>query len=158
MYIELKDINKRFGDFEASKNVSFGIEKGKLIGLLGPSGSGKTTILRMLAGLERQDSGDIYINDVCVNNLPASQRGIGFVFQNFNLFPHFNLLRNITASPVTVLKQATADAENNAMELLKELHNEGTTIIMVTHSQHDANYADRVVNLFDGEIVSEVEM
>ena len=49
MYIELKDINKRFGDFEASKNVSFGIEKGKLIGLLGPSGSGKTTILRMLA-------------------------------------------------------------------------------------------------------------
>lgn len=95
MYIELKDINKRFGDFEASKNVSFGIEKGKLIGLLGPSGSGKTTILRMLAGLERQDSGDIYINDVCVNNLPASQRGIGFVFQNYALFPYMTVYDNI---------------------------------------------------------------
>ena len=55
MYIELKNINKSFGDFKASDNVSFGIEKGKLIGLLGPSGSGKTTILRMLAGLEKQD-------------------------------------------------------------------------------------------------------
>ena len=62
MYIELKNINKSFGDFKASDNVSFGIEKGKLIGLLGPSGSGKTTILRMLAGLEKQDSGDIIVN------------------------------------------------------------------------------------------------
>lgn len=62
MYIELKNINKSFGDFKASDNVSFGIEKGKLIGLLGPSGSGKTTILRMLAGLEKQDSGDIIID------------------------------------------------------------------------------------------------
>ena len=62
MYIELQNINKTFGDYQASKDVSFGIEKGKLIGLLGPSGSGKTTILRMLAGLECQDSGDIYIN------------------------------------------------------------------------------------------------
>ena len=61
MYIELKNINKSFGDFKASDNVSFGIEKGKLIGLLGPSGSGKTTILRMLAGLEKQDSGDIFV-------------------------------------------------------------------------------------------------
>ena len=59
MYIELKNINKSFGDFQASKKVNFAIEKGKLVGLLGPSGSGKTTILRMLAGLEHQDSGDI---------------------------------------------------------------------------------------------------
>ena len=57
MYVELKDINKTFGDYKASDHVSFGIEKGKLIGLLGPSGSGKTTILRMIAGLEQPDSG-----------------------------------------------------------------------------------------------------
>ena len=56
MYIELKHINKSFGDFQASKDVNIAIEKGKLVGLLGPSGSGKTTILRMLAGLEHQDS------------------------------------------------------------------------------------------------------
>ena len=67
MYIELKNINKSFGDFKASDNVSFGIEKGKLIGLLGPSGSGKTTILRMLAGLEKQDSGDIIIVKMSTN-------------------------------------------------------------------------------------------
>ena len=62
MYVELKNINKTYGDYKASDNVSFGIEKGKLIGLLGPSGSGKTTILRMIAGLEQPDSGEI-IND-----------------------------------------------------------------------------------------------
>ena len=62
MYVELKNINKKFGDFKASDNVSFGIEKGKLIGLLGPSGSGKTTILRMIAGLENPDSGEIIID------------------------------------------------------------------------------------------------
>ena len=61
MYVELKNINKTYGDYKASDNVSFGIEKGKLIGLLGPSGSGKTTILRMIAGLEQPDSGEIII-------------------------------------------------------------------------------------------------
>lgn len=95
MYIELKNINKTFGDFKASDNVSFGIEKGKLIGLLGPSGSGKTTILRMLAGLEKQDNGDIFINGKNVNGLPSSQRGIGFVFQNYALFPFMTVYDNI---------------------------------------------------------------
>ena len=95
MYIELKNINKSFGSFKASDNVSFGLEKGKLIGLLGPSGSGKTTILRMLAGLEKQDSGDILINGRNVNTVPASERGIGFVFQNYALFPFMTVSSNI---------------------------------------------------------------
>ncbi|MBC5756440.1 ABC transporter ATP-binding protein [Blautia sp. BX19] len=95
MYIELKNINKSFGDFQASKDVNFVIEKGKLVGLLGPSGSGKTTILRMLAGLEHQDSGDICINGNVVNDLPSSQRGIGFVFQNYALFPYLTVYDNI---------------------------------------------------------------
>ncbi len=82
VYVELKNINKNFGDYKASDNVNFGVEKGKLIGLLGPSGSGKTTILRMIAGLETPDSGDIIIDGVRVNDLAASKRGIGFVFQN----------------------------------------------------------------------------
>ena len=76
-YVELKGINKTFDDYKASDNVNFSIEKGRLIALLGPSGSGKTTILRMIAGLETADSGDIIINGKVVNDVPASKRGIG---------------------------------------------------------------------------------
>lgn len=95
MYVELKNINKKFGDYKASDNVSFGIEKGKLIGLLGPSGSGKTTILRMIAGLETPDSGEVIIDGEVVNNIPASKRGIGFVFQNYALFRYMTVYDNI---------------------------------------------------------------
>lgn len=94
-YVELKGVNKSFGSFQASKDISFGIEKGKLIGLLGPSGSGKTTILRMLAGLETADSGDIIIDGKVVNDVPASKRGIGFVFQNYALFRYLTVYENI---------------------------------------------------------------
>ena len=73
MYVELKNINKTYGSYQASRNVNFGIEKGKLIGLLGPSGSGKTTILRMIAGLETPDSGEVIIDGKVVNDVPASQ-------------------------------------------------------------------------------------
>ena len=67
MYVEMKNIYKKYGDFLASNNVSFGVEKGKLVALLGPSGSGKTTLLRMIAGLENPNSGDIYIDGRRVN-------------------------------------------------------------------------------------------
>ena len=83
MYIQLKNINKSYGDFKASNNVNFSIEKGKLVALLGPSGSGKTTILRMIAGLEHPDSGEIVINNQVVNEVEPSKRGIGFVFQSY---------------------------------------------------------------------------
>ena len=95
MYVELKNINKTFGNYKASDNVNFTIEQGKLIGLLGPSGSGKTTILRMIAGLETPDSGEIIIDGKVVNDIPASKRGIGFVFQNFNLLPRQSALENV---------------------------------------------------------------
>lgn len=95
MYVELKDINKTFADYKASDHVSFGIEKGKLIGLLGPSGSGKTTILRMIAGLETPDSGEIIIDGKVVNQVPPSQRKIGFVFQNYALFRYMTVYDNI---------------------------------------------------------------
>lgn len=95
MYVELKNINKSFGDFKASDNVSFGIEKGKLIGLLGPSGSGKTTILRMIAGFEAPDSGDIIIDGERVNDIHPSKRGVGFVFQNYALFRYMTVFDNI---------------------------------------------------------------
>lgn len=93
--VELKHIYKNFGTFAASKDVNLAVEKGKLIGLLGPSGSGKTTILRMIAGLETPDRGDIFIAGKRVNDLPAGQRGIGFVFQNYALFRHMTVRENI---------------------------------------------------------------
>ena len=95
MYVELKHINKHFGNFKASDDVTVGIEKGKLIGLLGPSGSGKTTILRMIAGLENPDSGEIIIDGKVINNVPASKRGIGFVFQSYALFRYMTVFDNV---------------------------------------------------------------
>ncbi len=117
MYVELKNIHKTFGRFKASDDVSFGIEKGKLIGLLGPSGSGKTTILRMLAGLEQPDSGDIYIDGVRVNDLPGSKRGIGFVFQNYALFRYMNVFDNI-AFGLEVQKKGKKEIRERVQELL----------------------------------------
>ena len=72
MYVEMKNIYKKYGDFLASDNVSFGVEKGKLVALLGPSGSGKTTLLRMIAGLETPNSGDIYIDGKDISGLSTA--------------------------------------------------------------------------------------
>ena len=124
MYVELKNINKHFGNFKASDNVSFGIEKGKLIGLLGPSGSGKTTILRMIAGLENPDSGEIIIDGKVINNVPASKRGIGFVFQSYALFRYMTVFENI-AFGLRVLKKPENEIKERVAELVKLIGLEG---------------------------------
>ena len=124
MYGELKNINKNFGDYKASDNVNFGVEKGKLIGLLGPSGSGKTTILRMIAGLETPDSGDIIIDGVRVNDLAASKRGIGFVFQNYALFRYMTVYDNI-AFGLRVQKADKKKIDERVRELIKLIGLEG---------------------------------
>lgn len=124
MYVELKDINKTFGNYKASDHVNFGIEKGKLIGLLGPSGSGKTTILRMIAGLESPDSGEIIINGKGVNNVPASERGIGFVFQNYALFRYMTVFDNI-AFGLKVQKQDKEKIRERVSELIRLIGLEG---------------------------------
>ncbi len=118
MYVELKNISKRFGDFKASDNVNFKIEQGKLIGLLGPSGSGKTTILRMIAGLETPDEGDIIINGVKVNDVEPGKRGIGFVFQNYALFRHMTVYDNI-AFGLVVQKSKKEDINKKVTELIE---------------------------------------
>lgn len=123
-YVELRNINKTFGDYRASDDVSFSIEKGKLIGLLGPSGSGKITILRILAGLETADSGDIYIDGKKVNDIPASKREIGFVFQNYALFrgSSLELTICINGTHITAHRQ-----------LGQELIREGETVNVFVH-------------------------
>lgn len=118
MYIELEHISKYFGTFKASDDVSFGIEKGKLVGLLGPSGSGKTTILRMLAGLEKQDEGDVIIDGKNVNALTPDQRKIGFVFQSYALFPYMTVYDNI-AYGLKVQKRDKSFIKNRVHELLE---------------------------------------
>ncbi|HHX56717.1 MAG TPA: sulfate ABC transporter ATP-binding protein [Clostridiales bacterium] len=118
MYVELKNINKTFGNFKAADDVCFGIEKGKLIGLLGPSGSGKTTILRMIAGLETPDCGDIFIDGQRVNDIPAGKRGIGFVFQNYALFRYMTVFDNI-AFGLEVQKESKINIKNRVSELIE---------------------------------------
>lgn len=114
--VQLDHINKTFGSFQASSDVSFAIEKGRLIGLLGPSGSGKTTILRMIAGLEAPDSGDIFIGGRRVNDVPAGKRGIGFVFQNYALFRHMTVRENV-AFGLKIQKAPSAKIKERVDEL-----------------------------------------
>ncbi|MCI9546164.1 MAG: ATP-binding cassette domain-containing protein [Lachnospiraceae bacterium] len=118
MYVEMKHINKTFDGFQASRDVSFGVEKGHLAALLGPSGSGKTTILRMIAGLDRPDDGDILIDGARVNDLPGSKRGIGFVFQNYALFRYMTVADNI-AFGLEVQKKSKGEIRSRVEELLE---------------------------------------
>lgn len=118
MYLEMHHINKTFDGFQASADVSFGIEKGNLAALLGPSGSGKTTILRMIAGLDYPDSGDIIIDGTRVNDLAGNRRGIGFVFQNYALFRYMTVAENI-AFGLEVQKKKKAEIKTRVDELLE---------------------------------------
>lgn len=117
-YVELHDINKHFKKFHASKDINISIEKGKLVALLGPSGSGKTTILRMIAGLENPDSGEIVIDGKVVNNIPGSERGIGFVFQSYALFRYMTVYDNI-AFGLRVKKTPESEIKKRVEELLE---------------------------------------
>lgn len=118
MYVEMKNIYKQYGNFRASDNVSFGIEQGKLVALLGPSGSGKTTLLRMIAGLENPNAGDILIDGKKVNDIPASKRGIGFVFQNYALFRYMTVYDNI-AFGLEIQKVPKKKIKERVMELVE---------------------------------------
>lgn len=123
-FVTLKNINKNYGSYQASVDINFSIEKGQLVALLGPSGSGKTTILRMIAGLETPDSGEILIDGKVVNHLPGSKRGIGFVFQNYALFRYMTVYDNI-ASGLKVMKMPKKQIKERVEELLKLVNLEG---------------------------------
>lgn len=117
-HIEVQGLDKHFGSFHATKNVSFCIQKGHLVGLLGPSGGGKTTILRMLAGLEQPDHGTISFYGNPMNTVPPQQRGIGVVFQNYALFKHMTVFDNI-AFGLKVQKKSKEEVQGRVHELLK---------------------------------------
>lgn len=129
MYLELKNICKRFddakpGEPDAVSNVSLGIEKGELVALLGPSGGGKTTLLRMIAGLEMPTSGQIMIEGREVNDMSPKQRNIGFVFQNYALFRYMNVHDNI-AFGMEIQKKDKDEINRRVDELLSLVGLEG---------------------------------
>ena len=97
--VRVVNVSKRFGNIVALDNISLHIHEKEYFSLLGPSGCGKTTLLRVIAGLIKPDSGDIYIGDKLVNDVPPEDRDIGFVFQTFALFPHMTVWNNVTYGP-----------------------------------------------------------
>ncbi|WP_019776932.1 amino acid ABC transporter ATP-binding protein [Streptococcus sobrinus] len=122
MLLELKNISKQFGHKQIFKDFNLHVEEGKILAIVGPSGGGKTTLLRMLAGLETIDSGQVIYQgqEVPLNHL-ESENILGFVFQDFQLFPHLTVLENLTLSPIKTMGVTKEEASKKAQELLGKL-------------------------------------
>ena len=133
--LSIKNLSKSFGKLEVLNDISFNVEKGEVISIIGPSGSGKSTLLRCINQFEKIDSGECEICGITMTRNDENGKAvyadnktlhdirlkIGLVFQNFNLFPHMSVLKNITEAPVHVLKQDKMQAEQTAMELLGKM-------------------------------------
>ena len=109
------------GEVLVVKDLNLNISKGEFVTMLGPSGSGKTTCLMMLAGFETATHGEIRLDGKPINNIPPHKRGIGMVFQNFNLFPHVSVLENIMIAPTRILKRKKDEVEKEALALLERV-------------------------------------
>ncbi|WP_075292673.1 sulfate/molybdate ABC transporter ATP-binding protein [Pararhizobium arenae] len=126
MKIRLEDVTKTFQTFRAVHGVSLEIDSGELVALLGPSGSGKTTILRMVAGLEYPDGGAIYFGAENATHIEVRDRGVGFVFQHYALFPHMTVAENIAfGMKVSKRKRSQADVNERVGDLLRLVQLEG---------------------------------
>lgn len=123
--VEIKGINKWFGDFHVLRDVSLTVRKGEKIVICGPSGSGKSTLIRCINRLEEHQQGSITVGGVeltsNLKNIETIRRDVGMVFQHFNLFPHLSVLRNLTLAPIEVLGKAKAEAEETAMQFLERV-------------------------------------
>lgn len=108
--LEIESLKKSFGDLDVLHDISMSVEEGEVVAIIGPSGSGKSTLLRCCTGLEQEDSGSIHFEGC-----------FGLVFQNFNLFPHYSVLKNIMDAPVSVQKRNKKEVEQEARELLVKM-------------------------------------
>ena len=119
--LELRNINKAFGGKQILTNFSLSIPEKQILAIVGPSGGGKTTLLRMLAGLETIDSGEIYYNGESLAIDELEKRNLlGFVFQDFQLFPHLSVIDNLTLSPIKTMSMEKEVAEKKARGLLEQ--------------------------------------
>jgi general L-amino acid transport system ATP-binding protein len=123
--IVCRDVHKWFGDFQALRGISMEVKIGEVIVIFGPSGSGKSTFIRTLNRLEEHQQGQIIIDGIelshDVRNIEKVRMETGMVFQSFNLFPHLNVLQNITLAPIWVRKWPKAKAEEIALQLLERV-------------------------------------
>ena len=120
--LELKNISKKFKDRQILENFNLTVEENKILAIVGPSGGGKTTLLRLLAGLEKIDSGEIIYNGESLPIDELEKRNLlGFVFQDFQLFPHLTVLENLVLSPINTMNMSKNDAEDKAITLLNKL-------------------------------------
>ena len=133
--LEINHCNKKFGDNEVLKDISLSVEEGQVVSIIGPSGSGKSTLLRCATMLETMDGGDlIYLGEYTAKadetgksiygtkaELQKARQHFGLVFQNFNLFPHYSVLKNITEPPILIGKRPKDEVYAEARELLKKM-------------------------------------
>ncbi len=128
--VTISNFSKSFGELQVLKDISLSVRRGEVVSIIGPSGSGKSTLLRCAAMLETADSGDLSYGDISVmqngiyapkENLKNARNRFGLVFQNFNLFPHYSVLKNIIDAPVCVQKRKKKEITAEAMELLKKM-------------------------------------
>lgn len=117
--IELKKVSKAFGDKKVINGLDLTIPDGQTMAIVGPSGGGKTTLLRILAGIEKADSGNFYLDGTSFDpfELKTKEQVVGVVFQDFQLFPHLSIFDNITLAPKMVLKQSKEEYTKKAKEL-----------------------------------------
>ena len=123
--ISVRELHKSFGDNHVLRGISLDVEESEVVAIIGPSGSGKSTFLRCLNYLEYPDSGEIYIKERRIDpkkdNMNQVREHMGMVFQHFHLFPHMNVLKNVTIAPMHVKKKSANQARVTAMDLLKKV-------------------------------------
>lgn len=124
-FLRMLDVSKWYGDFQVLKNINLDIRAGEKIVICGPSGSGKSTIIRCINGLEKYEKGRILVGSDLVRpdgvGIEKIRQRVGMVFQSFNLFPHMTVLQNLTLGPIKLLRLPKAQAEAQALELLKRV-------------------------------------
>jgi sulfate transport system ATP-binding protein len=124
MTIDIRNVSKSFNGFQALHDVSLSVPDGSLTALLGPSGGGKSTLLRVIAGLEAPDAGEVLFSGEAVTSLPAQERGVGFVFQHYAAFKHMTVRENV-AFGLRIRKRPKAEVRERVDELLALVHLEG---------------------------------